>query len=135
MEEALVNAVYHRGYDQPDPVEVRVNPEGIEVVSYPGPDASIRIEVLNGDKIVARRYRNRRIGEFLKELDLTEGRCTGIPPCARPWPATAPRRPASPRTRAAPPSSRNCQFTPTGPGSKGDMMRGMTGRVTRRRIG
>jgi ATP-dependent DNA helicase RecG len=28
---------------------------------------------------VARRYRNRRIGEFLKELDLTEGRCTGIP--------------------------------------------------------
>jgi len=26
-----------------------------------------------------RRYRNRRIGEFLKELKLTEGRCTGIP--------------------------------------------------------
>ncbi|MBX3416639.1 MAG: helix-turn-helix transcriptional regulator [Pirellulaceae bacterium] len=32
-----------------------------------------------GDRIVARRYRNRRIGDFLKELDLTEGRCTGIP--------------------------------------------------------
>jgi ATP-dependent DNA helicase RecG len=29
--------------------------------------------------IVSRRYRNRRIGEFLKELDLTEGRATGIP--------------------------------------------------------
>jgi ATP-dependent DNA helicase RecG len=58
---------------------VRVNPDGIEIVSYPGPDASIRIEALNSDKIVARRYRNRRIGEFLKELDLTEGRCTGIP--------------------------------------------------------
>jgi ATP-dependent DNA helicase RecG len=28
---------------------------------------------------VARRYRNRRIGEFLKELSLTEGRATGIP--------------------------------------------------------
>jgi ATP-dependent DNA helicase RecG len=27
---------------------------------------------------VARRYRNRRIGEFLKELKLTEGRGTGI---------------------------------------------------------
>lgn len=26
-----------------------------------------------------RRYRNRRLGEFLKELDLTEGRSTGIP--------------------------------------------------------
>lgn len=28
---------------------------------------------------MSRRYRNRRIGEFLKELDLTEGRSTGIP--------------------------------------------------------
>lgn len=79
VEESVVNAVYHRSYEQREPVEVRVNPDGIEVVSYPGPDASIKIEALNGDKIVARRYRNRRIGEFLKELDLTEGRCTGIP--------------------------------------------------------
>lgn len=79
LEEAVVNAVYHRSYEQREPVEVRVNPDGIEVVSYPGPDASIRTEALNSDKIVARRYRNRRIGEFLKELDLTEGRCTGIP--------------------------------------------------------
>lgn len=79
VEEAVVNAVYHRSYEQREPVEVRVNPDGIEVVSYPGPDASIRPEALNGDKIVARRYRNRRIGEFLKELALTEGRCTGIP--------------------------------------------------------
>ncbi len=79
IEEALVNAVNHRGYDQREPVEVHINPEGIDIVSYPGPDASIRIEALASDKIVARRYRNRRIGEFLKELDLTEGRCTGIP--------------------------------------------------------
>jgi ATP-dependent DNA helicase RecG len=79
VEEAVVNAVYHRSYEQREPVEVRVNPDGIEIVSYPGPDASIRIEALNSDKIVARRYRNRRIGEFLKELELTEGRCTGIP--------------------------------------------------------
>jgi ATP-dependent DNA helicase RecG len=32
---------------------------------------------------VPRRYRNRRIGEFLKELDLTEGRATGIPKILR----------------------------------------------------
>lgn len=25
------------------------------------------------------RYKNNRLGDFLKELDLTEGRCTGIP--------------------------------------------------------
>jgi ATP-dependent DNA helicase RecG len=79
IEEALVNAMYHRDYDQREPVEVRINPGGIDIVSYPGPDASIRIEALNGAKIISRRYRNRRIGEFFKELDLTEGRCTGIP--------------------------------------------------------
>ena len=27
----------------------------------------------------SRRYRNRRLGEFLKEINLTEGRATGIP--------------------------------------------------------
>ena len=32
---------------------------------------------------VPRHYRNRRIGEFLKELDLTEGRATGIPKILR----------------------------------------------------
>lgn len=78
VEKSLVNAVYHRGYDQREPVEVRINPDGIEILSYPGPDASIRLEALAGEKIIARRYRNRRIGEFLKELDLTEGRSTGI---------------------------------------------------------
>jgi ATP-dependent DNA helicase RecG len=78
LEEALANAVYHRGYDQREPIEVRVNPDCIEIVSYPGPDPSIRREQLAGERIVARRYRNRRIGEFLKELELTEGRSKGI---------------------------------------------------------
>lgn len=32
---------------------------------------------------MARRYRNRRIGEFLKELELSEGRGTGIPKILR----------------------------------------------------
>lgn len=34
---------------------------------------------LNAKRFVTRRYRNRRIGEFLKELEMTEGRGTGIP--------------------------------------------------------
>jgi ATP-dependent DNA helicase RecG len=37
----------------------------------------------NPGKAVSRRYRNRRIGEFLKELDLTEGRSTGVPKILR----------------------------------------------------
>ena len=35
------------------------------------------MEVLKNYRAVSRRYRNRRIGEFLKELHLTEGRNTG----------------------------------------------------------
>lgn len=79
LEEAVVNAVYHRGYDVREPIEVRVNPASVEILSYPGPDPSIRAESLRGERILSRRYRNRRIGEFLKELDLAEGRFTGIP--------------------------------------------------------
>ena len=37
------------------------------------------MEDLQAGRAVSRRYRNRRIGEFLKELDLNEGRSTGIP--------------------------------------------------------
>ena len=49
------------------------------IVSFPGPDHSIRLADLQAGRAVSRRYRNRRIGEFLKELDMTEGRSTGIP--------------------------------------------------------
>jgi ATP-dependent DNA helicase RecG len=37
------------------------------------------MEELQKGIIHNRRYRNRRIGDFLKELDMTEGRGTGIP--------------------------------------------------------
>jgi ATP-dependent DNA helicase RecG len=79
VEEAVVNAVYHRSYQEREPIEVRISPDDLVVLSFPGPDRSIRLEDLQAGKAVSRRYRNRRIGEFLKELDLTEGRSTGIP--------------------------------------------------------
>ena len=79
IEEALANAVYHRGYDVREPIEVQVTPTEMTITSYPGPDLSIRVDELNRGGVVARRYRNRRIGEFLKELRLTEGRGTGVP--------------------------------------------------------
>lgn len=78
IEEALANAVYHKGYDVREPIEVRVEPDKIEILSFPGPDRSITIEGLRNYRVVNRRYRNRRIGEFLKELHLTEGRNTGF---------------------------------------------------------
>ncbi|WP_259698263.1 Fic family protein [Pseudomonas frederiksbergensis] len=60
-------------------MEVRISHEELVILSFPGPDRSIRLEDLRTGRAVSRRYRNRRIGEFLKELDLTEGRSTGIP--------------------------------------------------------
>ena len=53
------------------------------VLSFPGADRSIRMEDLQTGRAISRRYRNRRIGEFLKELDLAEGRSTGIPKILR----------------------------------------------------
>ncbi len=78
IEEALVNAVYHRYYEEREPIEVRISHDELVVVSFPGPDRSIRMEDLQAGRAVSRRFRNRRIGEFLKELDLAEGRSTGI---------------------------------------------------------
>lgn len=78
IEEAIVNAVYHRSYEEREPVEVRLTPDELTVLSVPGPDRSVDLDLLRQGKAVSRRYRNRRIGELLKELDLTEGRSTGV---------------------------------------------------------
>lgn len=79
LEEAVVNALYHRDYQEREPVEINIEPHGIDIISYSGLNRSIRIEDLQKGKIKARRYRNRKLGDFLKELRLTEGRGTGIP--------------------------------------------------------
>lgn len=78
IEEALSNAVYHRSYDIREPIEVRIEPDRIEIVSFPGPDRSVTQEGLKNYRVSNRRYRNRRIGDFLKGLHLTEGRNTGF---------------------------------------------------------
>ncbi len=80
FEEAVVNALYHRDYREREPVEITIEPTHIDILSYAGPDRSISSEAIReAKKLKARRYRNRRLGDFLKELDLTEGRATGIP--------------------------------------------------------
>lgn len=80
LEEAVVNALYHRDYKESEPVEIRIEPSGISILSYSGPDRSISMEsIRNARSLKARRYRNRRLGDFLKELELSEGRATGIP--------------------------------------------------------
>lgn len=71
---------YHRDWTICEPVEITIEPERISILNFSGPNHTIPIEaVREGMSLRSRRYRNRRLGEFLKELNLTEGRATGIP--------------------------------------------------------
>ena len=79
IEEILANAVYHRSYQINEPITVRITPSEIEVTGFPGFDRSITDDDIANYDIRARFYRNRRIGDFLKELRLIEGRNTGFP--------------------------------------------------------
>lgn len=80
LEETIVNAVYHRSYDNnPEPCKVYLYPDRMEIISYPGPVAAISLEHLQG-KLPSSPVpaRNRRIGTFLKDLRLAETRGSGI---------------------------------------------------------
>ncbi len=79
IEEAVVNAVYHKSYERENPVEIQIHKDKIEILSFPGPMPPINQAMLNKQRVVARDYRNRKIGGFLKELKLTEERGTGLP--------------------------------------------------------
>ena len=80
LEEAVVNSLYHRDWTIREPVEITIEPDRISILNFSGPNHTIPMEaVREGKSLRSRRYRNRRLGEFLKELDLTEGRATGIP--------------------------------------------------------
>lgn len=79
IEEILSNAVYHRSYQIREPIQVRISDESIEITSHPGFDRSITDEAIRNYDIRAKIYRNRRIGDFLKELKLIESRNTGFP--------------------------------------------------------
>ncbi len=72
--------MYHRDYMEREPVEITIEPNLISILSFAGPDRSISMEAIQqARRLKSRRYRNRRLGDFLKELNFTEGRSTGIP--------------------------------------------------------
>ena len=78
--EAVVNAFYHRDYMSFEPVTIEIEPDCINIMNFPGIDRSISEKTIaEGKRFVSRYYRNRRLGEFLKELDLSEGHSSGIP--------------------------------------------------------
>ena len=80
---AVANAIHHKSYQIPEPITITVTPDRLEVLSLPGPDRSISDDNIRELRMVAAKYRNRRIGEFLKELHLVEERNTGIPSMLR----------------------------------------------------
>lgn len=79
VEEAIANAFYHRSYENENPIEINIWPDKMEILSFPGPLPPVTQEMLKERRIVARTYRNRRVGDFFKELKLTEGRASGFP--------------------------------------------------------
>ena len=79
VEEILSNAVYHKSYQINEPITVRITGSEMEITSFPGFAPEITDEDIRNYNIRARSYRNRRIGEFLKELKLIEGCNTGFP--------------------------------------------------------
>ena len=79
VKEIFANAVYHRDYSIHAPITVTCTPQYMEICSFPGVNWSITDDMIDRLEISAKGYyRNRRIGNFLKELQLTEGRNTGI---------------------------------------------------------
>lgn len=78
LEEVLVNAVFHKSYREAEPVEIRIYVDSIQIINYPGLAKWINLEKFETGKIRGRKYRNRRIGELFKEIDLSEKKGTGI---------------------------------------------------------
>jgi ATP-dependent DNA helicase RecG len=83
VEEALANAVYHKSYEEREPIKVNVFADKMEIISHGGAMPPIVQDDFKKDRITTMKYLNRRIGDFLKELHLTEGKGTGIPKIKR----------------------------------------------------
>lgn len=91
LEEVIVNAMYHRSFEEPRPNEIRIyktfkkgvdksqDLRRIEVRSYPGPLPPIDNNALQQQKFTSRNYRNIKLGDWLKNIRLAEKYATGIP--------------------------------------------------------
>ena len=84
LREALVNAVFHRGYrpENLEPTKVWLYPDRMEIISYPGPVSGVEKDHLLPDARTPPSpapARNPRIGEFLRQRELAEDLRTGLP--------------------------------------------------------
>jgi ATP-dependent DNA helicase RecG len=91
LEEAIVNSLYHRSYEEPRPNEIRIykffkkevdkaeDKRRIEIRSYPGPLPPIDNQSLSNLEFNSRNYRNLKLGDWLRNIRLAEKYATGIP--------------------------------------------------------
>lgn len=79
LREALVNALFHRGYDHPQPIEVLLELDCLRITSFPGPHPRLRPEHFAPGGLIPRiPARNRHIGDLFKEQHLAESLGTGF---------------------------------------------------------
>lgn len=79
VREALVNAIYHRGYDASTPTRIKLFPDRVDITSYPGPVAGLnRAALAPNANPPGAPPRNPRVGELLKALRLAETWQTGV---------------------------------------------------------
>ena len=83
LEEVIGNCLYHYDYRQREPVTIEIEPDAMYISNPGGPDRSLKPEDFAKGFVRPRQYRNRRIGDFFKELEITEGKSTGIPTIKR----------------------------------------------------
>lgn len=79
LEEVIANALLHKSYQEREPITIRVEKDRIEVTSIPGFDRTISNTQIKNLNPRSKRYLNRRIAEFLKELKIVEAKNTGYP--------------------------------------------------------
>lgn len=79
IEELIGNALLHKNYQYHEPISIRITRETFEITSIPGFDSSINENDIINFSPKTRKYRNRRIAEFMKELHIAEAKNTGYP--------------------------------------------------------
>ena len=83
IDELIPNAVLHKDYQIREPITIRITNERIEITSFPGFDSTITDSKIRENNFISRKYRNKRIAEFLREEKLIEAKNTGIPKVIR----------------------------------------------------
>lgn len=79
LEEIVGNCLYHYDYRKREPITIEIEPDAMYISNPGGPDRSLTPDDFTKSIVRPRQYRNRRIGDFFKDLDITEGKSTGIP--------------------------------------------------------